>query len=142
MHPIFGKRGNPTQPDNQKRQLGESTERDYILDRGVEMVGPPRPVREQYCCTIGCRQCSRQGCPNGECAVSGSLNLSLFGTSRILISPQPWMRCCALWVWPRKRDERKADRTSQAYNDKGEMVQFVDVIEPSSVGGEEETKLV
>ncbi|KAH8778315.1 hypothetical protein F5882DRAFT_407576 [Hyaloscypha sp. PMI_1271] len=86
------------------------------------MVGPPRPVREQYCCTIGCRQCSRQGCPNGECA--------------------PWMRCCALWVWPRKRDERKADRTSQAYNDKGEMVQFVDVIEPSSVGGEEETKLV
>ncbi|PMD64673.1 uncharacterized protein K444DRAFT_625337 [Hyaloscypha bicolor E] len=76
-------------------------------ERDVQIVGPS-PLAKRLCCTSDCESCV------GSCETVGC-------------PIWPWTNCCALWVWPRKRDG-----TDQAFNTKGELVQFVDTFEPLS----------
>ncbi|KAN0099188.1 hypothetical protein V8E51_012963 [Hyaloscypha variabilis] len=83
----------------------ESVTANQVSTKDDDCTGCVIPTYKQYCCSIGCGQCYDALCDNGHCA--------------------PFSSCCAV-EFSRKRH----DGTVEAYNQKGELVQFIDRPEP------------
>ncbi|PMD29151.1 hypothetical protein L207DRAFT_539097 [Hyaloscypha variabilis F] len=89
----------------QSGQEIESVAANQVSTRDDDCTGCVIPTYKQYCCSIGCGQCYDALCDNGHCA--------------------PFSSCCAV-EFSRKRH----DRTIEAYNQKGELFQFIDRPKP------------